>query len=103
MRKIVPVFPWPMPVKLAEALARIDGITPVEALPGGPGPILAIKTPTFVCDALIVKDPKRIPDAVSVITADGIELVSMREQVGAIMGQEVSETIESRIAKVRFQ
>ena len=103
MKKIVPVFPWPMPAKLAQALEQIEGITPVEALPGGPGPIIAIKRPTFICDAIMVTDPARLNDAVNLVIGNGLELVSMRRRLGEVLGEEVSETTEERVSKVRFQ
>lgn len=87
MKKIIPVFPWPMHSKVAEALAAIPDIIPVEALAGGPGPILAIrKSPTFVADALVVSDPARLIDAVNIIAGNGIELVCVRDQISAILG-----------------
>ena len=99
MKKLVPVYPWPMHPKVAERLELIPGLNLVEALPGGPGPILAIReTPPFICDAVVVHTPERLADAVRIVTADGIEMVSMREMIGA-----VSETTEKVVAKVRFQ
>ncbi len=87
MKKVIPIFPWPMHPKVAEALAAIPDIIPVEALAGGPGPILAIrKTPTFVADALVVSDPSRLADAVNIIAGNGIELVCVRDQISAILG-----------------
>ena len=103
MKKVVPVFPWPMPARLAAALDEIEGLNPVEALPGGPGPIIATKQPDFVCDAIIVRDPARLADAVNIVTRNGLELVSMREHIGKLVGGEVSETVVPHVGKVRFQ
>lgn len=106
MKKIVGVYPWPMPPKLAEALQAIDGINPVEALPGGPGPVLAIrKAPPFVCDAILVSSPERVADAVRIITADGIELVSAGDILGRMMGgAEVTELPPEKVeSRVRFR
>lgn len=99
MKKIVPVFPWPMHPKTAEYMAAIPDIEPVEALPGGPGPVLAVRDlPPFICDALVVTHPDRLVDAVNVITSRGIEWVNMAQRLG---GKELpSEKVES---KVRFQ
>jgi hypothetical protein len=99
MKKIVPVFPWPMHAKVAEEFAKLENITPVEALPGGPGPVLAIRSaPTFVCDAVVVLSPERVAEGVHIVTGDGIELVLMRQMMGA-----TGEYIEDRTAKVRFE
>ena len=99
MKKIVPVHPWPMHAKVSAVLAAIPDITPIEALPSGPGPILAIrKPPPFVADALVVSHPDRIADAVNIITGNGIELVTVRDQISTTLGggvslREVHETI----------
>lgn len=99
MNKIVTVHPWPMHPKVAEVFAAIEGISVHEALPGGPGPVIAIKqAPDFVCDAIVVKSPDRIIDAVHIVTADNIELVSMRQTLGAS-----DEAFQENITKVSFQ
>lgn len=103
MKKIIPVFPWPPPARLMKELGGIPNIQPIEALPGGPGPILAIREPNFVCDAIMVKDPEYVKDAVRIIAADGIEFVSMRDQIGHIVGGEVVEMQIPIVSKVRFQ
>ena len=105
MRQIVPVWPWPLHPKVAEVLAAIPDIEPVEALPGGPGPILAIrKSPPFVADALVVARPERVAEAVKVIIGDGIELVSVRDQVAIEWGVEkVLERVEITATGVKFQ
>lgn len=77
MKKILPVHPWPMHPMIAEALAKMEDVKPVEAIPGGPGPILAIKKmPEWACDAVIVMMPERLIEAVHVCLEDGIELVT---------------------------
>lgn len=99
MNRIVPIFPWPMHPKVAEILEAMPDVTPVEALPGGPGPVLAIRTlPTFICDAVLITRPERVADGVHIVTSDGIEMVSMREMLGA-----GDEFIEPAVQKVRFQ
>lgn len=101
MKKIVPVYPWPMYPKLAEVLASIEDITPVQALPGGPGPVLAIKAaPPFVCDALVVTDPEAVEAAVQIVIGNGVELVTVRDRLSAVFGT-VREFEEP--PKVRFQ
>ena len=106
MKRIVPVYPWPMPEKLAEALSAIPDINPVEAIPGGPGPILAIrKAPPFVCDAILVSAPERVAEAVRIIVADGIELISAGDILGRMMGTEdVTEVTPQKVeSRVRFR
>jgi len=90
MIRIVPVHPWPMHPKVAEVLETIPDIRLVEALPGGPGPILAIrKAPPFVCDAIVVLSPEKAAQAVDVILGNGIELVTVRDALGTMLGQEL--------------
>jgi hypothetical protein len=106
MKRIVPIYPWPMHPKVAEAFDAIEDINPVEAVPGGPGPIVAIKKlPPFVCDALLVSDPSRVADAVNVVTSNGIEMVSMRQVLEATLspnGVPMVEYLSEKISKVRF-
>lgn len=83
MKKLVPVYPWPMHPKVAEVLEPIPGINLVEALPGGPGPVLSIrKPPPFACDAIVVLTPEKAAQAVDIVTGNGIEL----KTVGDILG-----------------
>ena len=99
MKKIVTVYPWPMHPKVAEVLNAIEGVNLVEALPGGPGPVLAIKSaPPFACDAIVVTSPQKAVQALDIITETGIKLVTMGQWLG---GNEVaSEKVE---AKVKFK
>jgi hypothetical protein len=98
VKKLVTVYPWPPPAGLQRILDGIPDINVEQALPGGPGPVLAIRRPPpFVCDAIVVTDPERVPEAVRIVTSDGIEMVSMREMLSA-----VSETVEPYIGKVKF-
>ena len=99
MKKIVTVYPWPMHPKVAEVLNAIEGVNLVEALPGGPGPVLAIKSaPPFACDAIVVTSPQKAAQALDIITETGIKLVTMGQWLG---GNEVaSEKVE---AKVKFK
>lgn len=107
MKKIVPMYPWPMHPKVAEAMAAIPDTTPVQALPGGPGPVLAIrKAPNFVADAIVVMSPGRLPEAVRVVIGDGLEMVTIRDQVTTVLGagasvKEMHETLRS--GGVHFQ
>lgn len=103
MKKLVPVWPWPMPAKLVEQLDAIPDINPVEALPGGPGPVLALrKAPPFACDAIVVSTPERVTEAVNIIIGDGIDLVTVRDWLSTTMKTEqpIPETQEST---VRFE
>ena len=99
MKKIVTVYPWPMHPKVAEVLNAVEGFNFVEALPGGPGPVLAIKSaPPFACDAIVVTSPQKAVQALDIITETGIKLVTMGQWLG---GNEVaSEKVE---AKVKFK
>ena len=106
MKRIVPIYPWPMHPKVAEVVNAIPDITPVEALPAGPGPILAIrKPPPFVADAIVVMQPDRIPEAVKIVVGDGIELVTVRDAISKAMGgKEIIEYAPEKIeSKVRFR
>lgn len=78
MKKLLPVYPWPMHPMIAEALGNIEDVNPIEAKPGGLNPVLAIrKRPTWACDALIVHKPENLAEAVSVCIGDGVEFMSM--------------------------
>lgn len=83
MKQIVPVWPWPMHPKVAEVLGRIPDIKLVEALPGGPGPVLAIrKAPSFPCDAVVVLRPEKAAQGVDLVVQNGIKFVTMGEILG---------------------
>lgn len=102
MKKIVPVYPWPMHPKVAEVLSVIEGITLVEALPGGPGPILAVrKAPPFVCDSIVVSSPQKAAQAVDIVIGNGIELVTMADILSQTVGKSVtvlpSEHVEQKV------
>ena len=99
MRRIVPVYPWPMHPKIAEALAAIPGVNPVQALPGGPGPVLAIRNPPpFACDAIVVRSPEKLAQGVDIVTGDGIELKTM----GDILGMKEVQSDPPKPSNVRF-
>lgn len=96
MKKLVPVWPWPMHPKVAEVLEPIPGITLVEALPGGPGPVLAIrKAPPFACDAIVVLTPEKVAQAVDIVTSNGLVLMTMGEILGYKELQ--PERVESKV------
>lgn len=99
MKRLVPVWPWPMPPKLAEILEAIEGIQPVEALPGGPGPVLAVRSaPPWACDSIVVLKPEKAAQAVDIVIRDGVKLSTMGEFLG---GKELpSVKVEP---KVRFK
>jgi hypothetical protein len=107
MKRIVPIYPWPMHPKVAEQLAAMPEVKPVEALPGGPDPVLAImKLPTFVCDAILVKSPQKLAQGVEIVIGDDIEMVSMRETISRTFypnGVPITEYIdEGQVSKVKF-
>lgn len=90
MKRLVTVWPWPMHPKVAEVLQAIPDIRIEQALPGGPGPVLAIrKAPPFVCDAIVLLSPEKAAEAVDIVTANGLELVTVRDMVSAAMGVQV--------------
>lgn len=87
MKRMVPVYPWPMHKSVAAALAELDDIMVVEALPGGPGPVLAVmKAPPFVCDAIVVLEPDKLAQAVNIVAETGMKLVTVRDTISAISG-----------------
>ena len=83
MKQIVPVWPWPMHPKVAEVLKVIPDISLVEALPGGPGPVLAIrKAPPFACDAIVILKPEKAAQGVDIVLQNGIKLATMADILG---------------------
>lgn len=107
MKQLVPIYPWPVHPKVAEVLEPIEGITLVEAVPGGPGPVLAIrKAPPFVCDAIVVMEPEKVAQAVDIVIANGLELVAKGDILGRMMGlpTAVTELAPEKVeAKVKFR
>lgn len=105
MKKIVPVYPWPMHPKVAEVLEALPNITLVQALPGGPGPVLAVgKAPEFVCDAIVVRTPQKAAQAVDIVIANGIEMVTVRDMLSAVVGKELPFENLTRVeSKVKFK
>lgn len=94
MKKVVPVYPWPMHQKIIDALDAIPDIQPVQANPGGPGPILAIRqVPPFAADVILVNAPERVEEAVNIITRNGIELVTIRDKFTGVFGEGVKEAV----------
>ena len=99
MNRIVPVCPEFGHPKVAEVLERIPDVKLVEALPGGPGPVLAIrKAPPFACDAIVILSPEKAAQGVDIVTSNGILLMTMGEILGYKELQ--PEKVES---KVRFK
>lgn len=99
MKKIVPVYPWPMHESVSKALEDISDIdiNVVEAVPGGPTPVLAInRVPDFATDAIVVRKPEHIAAAVRIVTSEGIELHTVRDTMGRWLGRDLGfERIES--------
>ena len=106
MNRIVPIFPWPVHSKVAEQLESVPDITLVEAIPGGPGPVLAVmKMPPFVCDAILVKSPEKLAQAVDIVVGDKIEMVSMRQVLEATLspnGVPMVEYVSENVSNVKF-
>lgn len=99
MNKLVPVYPWPMHASVSAALSALESemdISVIEAVPGGPGPILAINTvPPFVTDAIVVRKPEHIAAAVRIVIGNGIELHTVRDTMGRYLGKDLGyEKIE---------
>lgn len=101
MKKIVPVWPWPMHPKVAAVLEAIPDVNLVEAVPSGPGPVLAIKTaPPFVCDAIVLMRPEKAAEAIDIITGNGLLLQTRSDILGAAFNGEVVP-IETTASKPR--
>lgn len=90
--KIVPIFPF-HPKIVAQIAAERSDVNVVEALPGGPGPVVAIKrVPPFACDAILVTDPAFLMAAVSVACdLPGVRLVPMSEVLAGMLGVPADE------------
>lgn len=83
MKQMVTVFPWPMHPEVAKVLEAIPNLRLEEAIPGGPGVVLAVgKVPPFPCDAILVKSPQRVAQAVDIITENGMKLITMADILG---------------------
>ena len=100
MRKLVPVYPWPMHESVKAALDAITDfeVNVVEAVPGGPVPILAINTvPPFATDAIVVRAPEHIAAAARIVTSNGIELHTVRDWLARTVQRDLPfETMEER-------
>lgn len=100
MRKLVPVYPWPMHESVKAALDAITAfeINVVEAVPGGPTPILAInKVPDFATDAIVVRSPEHIEAAARIVTSNGIEVHTVRDVIGRMVQRDLPfEVVEER-------
>lgn len=92
MKRILPVYPWPMHSKIAAELALIPDLMPIEALPGGPGPVLCIrKVPPFMADCIVVDQQSALASGLRIALADGIRMVTVRDKVSEIFGIQVVE------------
>lgn len=94
----VPVYPWPMHPKVAEVLEALPDLNLVEALPGTPGLVLAIKkAPPFACNAVVLSDPQKAAQAVDLVTENGIKIMTEADILGLHLLR-----VEAVEAKVRF-
>lgn len=94
MKKVVPVYPWPMHKVISDVLDTIPDIQPVQANPGGPGPILAIRqVPPFAADVILVNTPERLVEGVNIVIKSGIELVTIRDKFTEVFGEGTKETV----------
>lgn len=85
--KIVPIYPYHEKI-VAQIVAERRDVQVVEALPGGPSPVVAIrKMPPFACDAILVTEPGYLMAAVSVACdMPGVRLVPMSESLAGLFG-----------------
>ena len=102
MKKLVPVYPWPVPAKAQAILDTIPDINVVQAQPGGPVPILSLSVvPPFVTDAIVVKAPEYLEAAVRIVASNGIELHTTRDLMGRYLGKDLGfERLENGPAAV---
>lgn len=91
--RIVPVFPPSAVDKVRDqVIAAVpegqDGrIMVVEAAPGGPGPVLAIrKTPSWACEAVVVEHPDALAWAVPLVLGYQVRLVTVATALSEMMG-----------------
>lgn len=105
MKKTLAMYPWPMHSSVANAIS--DNVIPLEALPGTPGPVLAVRhAPPWACDAVVVTHPSKLQAAVEICTEDGIQLVTVRDFLSEILspGSLLAEFRDAHDpAKVSFQ
>lgn len=90
--KIVPIYPF-HPKVVEQINAERPEVSVVEALPGGPSPVVAVrKMPPFACDAILVNDPACLMAAVSVACdMPGVRLVPMSETLANMLGVDPSD------------
>lgn len=99
--RIVPVFPPNAVDKVRDqVIAAVpegqDGrIMVVEAAPGGPGPVLAIrKTPRWACDAVVVEHPDALAWAVPLVLGYQVRVMTVAGVLGEMMGLDEGEVRE---------
>lgn len=103
MKKLIPVYPFPIHPKVAALLPQ-DGYLYVEAMPGGPSPVLAIrKAPPWVCDAVVVMEPEKAAQAVDIVASDGVRMVTVRDTISDIFGAELTEAVGPYIVLTEAQ
>lgn len=106
MKLTVPIYPWPVPPIVQEQIDKLGNYNLVEAVPGGPGPVLAIrKPPPFACDAVVVLKPENVADGLHVVTGEGIAMVTVRDFIGKIFKAEapLMESITRNEKAVSFK
>lgn len=93
--KIVPIYPY-HPKIVAQIAAERPDVSVVEALAGGPSPVVAIRQhPPFACDAILVTEPQYLMAAVSVACdAPGVRLVPMGESLDRLFQVPVGSVTE---------
>lgn len=93
--KIVPIHPY-HPKIVAQITAERPDVNPVEAVSGGPSPVVAIRSlPPFACDAILVNEPQFLMAAVSVACdMPGVRLVPMGAVLAGMMNVAPDEVQE---------
>lgn len=93
MKKIVGI--WPHSRQLKDEIEALEpNARVVPAIPGGPGPVVAVRElPPFACDALLVTDRAALAAAVQVVVDPGLRLVPMREALSTMYGAEIKEVM----------
>lgn len=102
MKRILPIYPWPVhPVVQAE-IEKIVDLEAVQATPGGVGPVLAIrKLPPFMADVILVEKPQMLSIGIQIAMGDGLRMVTVRDMVSDAMNAEhpLNEETQAKINK----
>lgn len=100
--RIIPLYPYSALEKVeqdirdAVPLSAEGTIMIVEAAPGGPTPVLAIrKAPPWACEAVVAENRDGLKWAVPLALQENVRLVTVAKALSAMLGdQEVTEVTE---------